>query len=215
MSDEVFNWLVDFGIISDFLPLIALLIILKKVHRKLWWTFFFISTFWIASDCLSVIFAHYSMNNFIIYNIYALVSTFVYLYLFIQLSENSIYRRLIWVICLIYELASVAALFYFNGWYSPAPIIDIFTGILPLIFSLLFFYDLFRSLRVPNLLAYPYYWINSAIMLHFGASFFAYVFLTVFYKNIVVLPYIWLIVLVSNIIYNILFVRGLWLMKRT
>jgi hypothetical protein len=94
-------------------------------------------------------------------------------------------------------------------------VIDVFTGIIPLVLSLLFFHNLFKSLRVPNLLEYPFYWINSAILLHFGVTFFTYIFYELFYFNIELSMYLWLIVIISNIVYNILFTRGLWLIKRT
>lgn len=215
MNDKILEIAGNIGLITDLFPFVVLFIVIGKVHHKMWWTLFFISFGWIASNQLAGLFADSGINNHIIFNIHALFSTFLYLYLFVQLNDSRIYRRLVGLTLIIYEFTAIFALFYCDGWYSHAPIIDIFTGIIPLILSMLFFYDLFKSLREPNLLAYPYYWINSAIMVHFGVSFFSYIFFGVFSKNYELFSYIWLFVLFSNIIYNILFARGLWLMKRT
>jgi hypothetical protein len=215
MNDEALEFIWNIGLVSDIIPFIVLFTILSKIHRKMWWTLFFVSTSWMISDCLSGVFAFYSFNNHIIINIYTLVSTIVYLYLYTQMSSSLIYKRIVWAVNISCVGLSTIVLFFYNGWYSHAPIIDVFTGIIPLILSLLFFYDLFKSLRVPNLLAYPFYWINSAIMVHFGVTFYSFVFFGVFSDNIELFSYIWLFVLMSNIIYNILFARGLWLMKRT
>ncbi|MFT6982960.1 MAG: hypothetical protein ACJAUD_001731 [Crocinitomicaceae bacterium] len=215
MSEEVFRWISYFGIVFDFFPLIMLLIINKKVHREMRWALFFVIISWIISDCLSSILGTYGINNFIVYNIFSIVSTCLYLLLFYYLDKRKIFGLTLLGIGFAYVFFSVSFISLNESWFLPVPIIDIFTGIIPLVLSLLFFYNLFKSLRVPNLLEYPFYCINTAIMMHFGMTFFIYIFLEVIYLNNQTAMYLWLIVIISNIIYNILFTLGLWLMKRT
>jgi hypothetical protein len=214
MSNQIFRWISEVGILSDFIPLIILLIVFKKVHRYLWWTLFCIAFSWLLSDGLTWFFARKSMNTYIIYNCYAIVSTCFYVLLFYNLNQNHSFRKVLIVVSSLYVIFSVWYITFTQSWFKPVPIIDVFTGLLPLILSLLFFYELFKSLRVPNLLKYSYYWINTAVMVHFGVTFFAYIFMEVLYQKESLFQYIYLIIIISNFVYNILFARGLWLMKR-
>lgn len=215
MSNQVFRWISEIGILSDFIPLIILLILFRKVHHYLWWTLFCITFSWLLSDCLTWFCARKSMNTYIIYNCYAIISTCFYVLLFYNLNQNRSFRKVLIVVSGLYVIFSVWYITYTQSWFKPVPVTDIFTGLFPLILSLLFFYELFKSLRVPNLLSYPYYWINAAVMVHFGVTFFAYIFMEILYQKEDLFQYIYLIIIVSNFVYNILFARGLWLMKRT
>ena len=215
MSNQVFRWINEIGILSGFVPFMALFFVIKKVHHYMWWTLFCILLTWLLSDCLTWFFARKSMNTYIIYNCYAIISTCFYALLFYDLNQSRPFRKVLLVVFGVYVIFSVWYISASHSWFKPVPIIDIFTGLLPLILSLLFFYELFKSLRVPNLLKYPYYWINSAVMVHFGVTFFAYIFMEILYQKEDLFQYIYLIIIISNIVYNILFARGLWLMKRT
>ncbi|MFT6443494.1 MAG: hypothetical protein ACJASQ_004076 [Crocinitomicaceae bacterium] len=179
------------------------------------WALFFIIISWIISDCLSIVLGTYSINNIIVHNIFNISSTCLYLLLFYFLEKSRLFGLVLLGIGIVYVFFSISFITMSESWFLPVPIIEIFTGIIPLVLSLLFFYTLFKSLRVVNLLQYPYYWINTAIILHFGVTFFTYIFLEVFYLDIELSMYLWLIIIISNIVYNILFTRGLWLMKRT
>ena len=215
MIYEIFKVVSKIGLFSTLIPFILLFFIYSKTHRKSWWVLFFIVTTWLLSDSIGWILANYGKNSLIVYNISSIVSTCFYIWLFVILRKNRRFSTIL--LCVTVSYVSFA-LIYFMFWkslYKPAPFVDTFSGLIPLVLSVMFFYDLLKSLREPNVLKYPYYWINTAIMVHFGVTFFAYLFLEFFYLDTNISMYLWLIIIFSNIIYNMLLAKGIWLIKRT
>lgn len=214
MSREVLFMFENIGISSSFIPFITLLILVNKIHHREWWILFFIIFTWLISECLNWALARNGINTIIIFNIYDIISTCFYIILFYSLNPKVVFQRFISILLLGYVLFSISFITLTHSWFVPQPIVGLVTILIPVVLSLLFFYELLKDLKVDNLFKYSYYWIVSAILFHFGMVFFTTLFTELIYLDDEVYKYTWLIVIFSNIIYNLLFARGIWLMKR-
>ena len=181
----------------------------------MWWILFSIIFVWILCDCLCWILARESINTIVIVNIYDTVSTCLYILLFYSLNENKSFRLGLVFLATSYVLFAVTTITLMQSWFLPQPIVGLITILIPVVLSILFFYELLKNLKVDNLFKYPYYWIACAILFRFGMVFFTVIFTELIYLDMEVYKYIWLIVIFSSIIYNLLITKGIWLMRRT
>lgn len=85
-------------------------------------------------------------------------------------------------------------------------------GILMLLLCILFFGRLLLKLDVPNLLAYPYFWFATGLMIYFSGTLFLFLYASK-YLAMGDITY-WLIHSLLNILLNIIFAITIWKGKK-
>ena len=204
----------DIGVFSALIPMITLLLVYKKAHHKYWWALFCIAFIWVTAELLNWTLSKLHMNNIIIFHLFEILSILAYAYLFCQLIKNKFFRRLLIASVILIDLSIVYYLTINQMWFDVVMPITMICALVPLVLSIVYFFHLMFNSDKIKLLRYPFYWINSAILISFGMAFFTYIFIEKIIVNPELTMYLWPIISISNFIYNILFSKGVWLMKK-
>lgn len=129
-------------------------------------------------DLAMLHFASHRTNNILFYNLsiplfYALLGGMFYF----KFSERSQRRFLI---------ASIIGLFFFCAWDVVNSNEDLHNmrehrvvlysktveGVLMILLILLYFYEIIKSLQIPNLLTFPFFWVCSGLLLYYSSLIF-------------------------------------------
>lgn len=215
MSVYSFDILLEISILAAFLPVILLLINIKSIFSRDGGVLFFLAILWLLIEILNYGFAIYGINTYLNLHIFDTLSTILYLAYFKTIFNSNFERRLLDIIGFVYVLVTVTSIIAMNAYFITVMTNLALTMTIPFILALLAFYRLAKEAKVTNLLAEPKYWINSAILIHFGMSIVGVLISDVMYDNLNLHLYIWPVVIISNIFYNILFSIGAWKMRRT
>jgi hypothetical protein len=214
MIDEVSNVIMNIGMVTAILPLLALFIIFSKAHRRSWWALFIIVIIWFVAEALNWIFAANEINNLMVFHLFAILSIVAYSNLYFKLINNKRFRIILIISIVLIETFLIGHLFLNALWLKTSMIITMTGVLVPFLLSIVFFYELMLNPVDGKLTGYPYYWINTAILIHFGMAFFTLIFIERIVGNSELTLYLWPIVSISNIIYNILLSKGIWQMKQ-
>lgn len=103
---------------------------------------------------------------------YAVFEFFLIAYLYWLEFQKKSYRILIGCLCSIYVIGMFIAFFQHKNIDVIQDIIDIIEAIAILLLSITFFFKTIIDLEIPKLTNYPFFWLNSAFLLYFGANFF-------------------------------------------
>ncbi len=95
---------------------------------------------------------------------------FTYLY-WLEFRKKS-YRIVIVFLCSIYVIGIIIPFFQHKNIDFIQDIIDIIEAITIILLSIIFFFKTIIDLEIPKLTNYPFFWLNSAFLLYFGANFF-------------------------------------------
>ncbi len=86
----------------------------------------------------------------------------------------------------------------------------IYVEITILILSIVYFFVEFVRMKIPDLTKHFFFWINSALMIYFGSSFFLFLFESIIRSDDYLFNYTWPIQLISTIIMNLVIIVGTW-----
>lgn len=216
MSVESFAILLLFSVFSAGAPLLILLINLRSTFSSsVGRVLFFLAGLWLLVEILNTFFGYNGLNTNLNFHIFDLLSTVLYLIYFKSIFKEQWERKALDIIMVIYVIITVSTIIVKQAYFVPVMTNLALTMLLPFLLSLLSFYRIARTSRVTNLIQEPNYWINSAILIHFGMSIVGSLISDVLYNNLNLHLFIWPFVIVSNIFYNILFSVAAWKMRRT
>lgn len=214
MTKELFSVITDIGIISSFLPVIAF-VLKGKTRHSLRRVLLLLALTWLVAECLNWFLAENRLNTFIVYHFYDSISTILYLVLFHQVFPRKYKRSLMLSIGSFYLVLLWGYIIYNNGLFMPITFTSVLSALIPLLLALVNFYFIATETRFEKLTSEPFFWINSAILIHFGVSLVSFISVEAILGYPMVQMYLWTILIVSNIIHNILFSIGVWQMRRT
>lgn len=210
MSDEFYFLLSDLGGLSSLIPFVVAFFCYRKTHQNLWWVLFLLSLVWLLSDGICWILAKQSINNFPVFHVYDILSTILYALLYVIVLRGFLHYWFILGALTIYLICHTAVLVQLDGLYRPVAIVPIIASAIPLTLSVVWFIKTLIEAEVPRITKSPMYWINSAILIHFGVGLMTKVSHEFYYLEGSASSFLWIIVIFSNIIHNILFSIGLW-----
>jgi len=215
MSIFGFEILLNISIVSAFLPFAMLLTIKNSTFLNFKKVLLFLTSFWIVTEGVNFMLAHSGLNTYLNVHIFDIVSTLIYIqYYKLMFKSKKVHNQLNYL-GLAYLIAVLSNLIFNQAFFEPLIFNVALTMLIPFTLSLLTFYNLAKEASITNLLREPTYWINSAILIHFGMSITGVLISDIMYHNLNLHLYIWPVVIISNIIYNILFTIGVWQMRRT
>lgn len=151
-------------------PIITFMI--RSAHHKKAVRFFFI--YLVAKFCIELLMfymASEGMNNLFLGNILTIVTYCLIAKMFHEAYEGLMYKKTVtW--CSVVFFGVVIIDTYRDGFIDSFRYSSMFECIFIMTFSLLYFHELIRHPRVPNLFAYPFFWLCSALILYFATMVF-------------------------------------------
>lgn len=107
------------------------------------------------------------INNLYLGNLLTIAGFFLIARMFIEMYESRFRRRVVdtceylFLVVLAYDLArdGMAYTFRYTGMFSCVFI---------MLFCLMYFYELIRHPKIPDLLAYPFFWVCSGLLIYFA-----------------------------------------------
>ena len=203
------------SIFSVSIPLIFYVANLKNSSRAIHATGALIIISGIADIIGSVLFDQHR-SNALIYNIQDTLQFTLLSWIFLELISLRKLRIILYSGIVVYIVSLITVTLFFQSFIENQTIMWAASGIIILIFSIIFFFYLLSGLPTPNILTFPYSWINAGIFFYFSFSLYLfvisdYLFLKVEREAALL---IWSFHNINNIIKNILFAVGISLMER-
>ncbi len=215
MSILGFEILLNISVICALLPILALLLVYNSTTHKLRKVLFLLAVLWFTAEVANMIVGSFGLSTYLNLHIFDITSTLLYLLYFKLILKGERIKALIQIISGVYLIISIGTIVLTGSYFRPVLTNLALTMILPFVLSLISFYRIAKDVQVNNLLNEPTYWINGAILIHFGMSIVGSLICDIMYNNLNLHLYIWPVVIISNILYNILFTIGAWKMRRT
>lgn len=215
MTFDNFYILLEISILCAFLPIIVFFFYVKSINQTSDLVLFFLAALWLTFEILNYIFALCGRNTNLNIHIYDLISTLLYLIYFKHIFKSDTINKILNVTGILYTVVTIVMIVINSAYFDTVLTNLALTMTIPFVLALLSFYKIAKDANVNNLLNNPSYWINSAILIHFGMSLTVVLISDIMYDNLNLHLYIWPVVIISNIFYNILFTIGAWQMRRT
>jgi hypothetical protein len=211
---ELFFKIIYFG--SVFSPLLTLgsgvYCILKKgsINKSI---VFLLPVLSLISDGLIWIFSGYKMNAFILVHMYTLCAGMVYLYYFWSIRLFS--KLFSGILATLFIALSIVTLSTKSGIAWVNIYSGIFLCLIGIIGSLNYFFRSIRELKYSRLSDDFHFWINVAILVYFGMTFFISLFEGYIRQmNQSNFIYTFIIMYIGNILYNSIISFGIWKTNR-
>lgn len=189
----------------------AIYIVLKNksiIRKNTFWIMLTILSIGVSTDLISSLIIHFEIYSSIQEYLYA----FILGPLIFVLYKNEIS---IWSIKLLCKAHIVVYFLSFLSYFILKFdfMIDVNVIYIPLIItvlalSLIYLFDTFSKMEIPDLTKSFFFWINTGFMIYFGFSLFLHFFMKIVTQDINIFMYTWPIQLVSTIIFNITIIIG-------
>lgn len=202
------------GIASTLIPIIMLFYV-NKAHSRLWWALLLISCLWLTSDLVTVVFSWFGYNTFVVFNTYDLLSTVLFILVYKNVLKSPLTNKLLNILIPVYVISYISLFFFIGDWFAPNTVCALMTMFIPITLSILYFYQLLSDQEIRKLYEHSFFWINSAVLIHFGMAFFVIGFHDLFFLNSKLTSWLWPILMISNVFYNLILTVGVWRMRQT
>jgi hypothetical protein len=196
---------VSFG--SILLPILIALFDLKRTWTDLR-LLCLILILSLASDLLSLLFIRYSINTYIVGNIY-LITQFAVLALMFR--KNLPYRLGVDTLLILATLLCIVNLTNFQGPWIFNSFSNVVASLALIGLCMFYFYRLINDLPIVHIQHLPMLWITFGVLTYYAGNFF--LFLVNNYLTLGVFgsqPIMWILHNLLNIIKNVLFAIALW-----
>ncbi|MCG8576579.1 MAG: hypothetical protein MI810_17000 [Flavobacteriales bacterium] len=151
-------------------------------------------------------------NNLWIFHIHSYLEVLCFAGIFYLIFEKSPLRHVCLVVIALFFAFGISYVLYHQSFYQFNSMERGVEGILMLLLCILFFGRLLLKLDVPNLLAYPYFWFATGLMIYFSGTLFLFLYASK-YLAMGDITY-WLIHSLLNILLNIIFAITIWKGKK-
>lgn len=204
--------------LSPVLPLIILITRMKRVTVVYAVTLLLLTTLPFFSDWIcyfsSYIFHSHNCNS--IFHVYTLSIGLVISYLFYSELRKHKISLIIPILTFLFILISIFEFFYSDGYLENNTFSYTYLTILCFTTSLAYFYFLLNEMKVKNILNHSFFWISSAMLIYYGATFSISIFEELIRSdNMELLFAVWPIQLIATIVYNLLLTIAFWNLKKT
>ena len=111
-------------------------------------------------------------NNTPLYNFFSIFEFIFYLYIIKNIIHNKRIRKIITIVMVLYPIAALINIFFILGSVNKLHITTYSLGcLLIVIFSIYYFYELFKSTASVNLKREPAFWIITGLLFFYTCSF--------------------------------------------
>jgi len=213
-----YDTLVLFSMYSPILPLIILLKNIRRVTVIYAVTLLLLTIIPFFSDwfCYYSSYLFHSHNCNPIFHVYTLSIGLVIAFLFHKELRKKNLSLILLFLTTIFIFLSFFEFFYLDGYLKNDTLSNTYLTILVFSFSLVYFYHLLIEMKIANILTHSFFWICSAFIVYFGATFSISIFEEIVRSdNMELFLAVWPIQLVTTIIYNLLLTIAFWNLKKT
>jgi hypothetical protein len=205
MQTAIFFAYISFG--SILIPLSIAVIDLRRAWTNLRWLCL-ILIISLASDLISLLFVQYSLNTYIIGNVYLIIQFSLLALLFRNNLQHQIGIDIATIASILFCLVNIIN---FQGAWVLNSVSNVLTSLVLIGFSLYYFYRLLNDLPIIHVQQLPMLWITFGVLTYYGGNFF------LFLVNNYLTPGVagsqrvmWILHNLLNIIKNVLFAIALW-----
>jgi hypothetical protein len=124
------------------------------------------------ADFYSLITAHYGINNLDVLHIYTILEGSFFLLFYRSLFKDALVKKLMLVVIAAYILFAVYHSFFLANMFEFNSVTRVAECIILTTCGMYFFYTLFADDEYINLKRYPYFYINSGVLLYFMGNIF-------------------------------------------
>lgn len=162
------------GVFITIIPI--LLIFRRKAYIDP--VFFILLIYLLIKLTIDLIMFHYAafrLNNIIFENFTVIVRYCFFSAMFLYKLESKIYRRFLWATMIVFTSFSMwdflvvnpnLSDFHNHKGFLYASTVEC---ILMIFWTLLYFYETIKTLKIPNLLTYPFFWLCAGILLYYSS----------------------------------------------
>lgn len=144
-------------------------------------TFKFLLFFLIAKLVIDLVMFHLAslrVNNLFLFNIFIVIRYSLLSGMFYYKFETAFVKSLIFPVAVIFSIVS-----FWDVWYSNNDLTNLnahkivkygltIESLLMICLTLIYFYEVIRSLKIPNLLSFPFFWVCSGLLLYYSSLIF-------------------------------------------
>ncbi len=162
----------------------------------------------LASDLLSILLIQYSLNTYLIINIYLIAQFSLLVWVF---REQLPYQRITDIILLIFILFCIINISIFQGPWVFNSVSNVVASLILIGFCIFYLYRLLNDLPIVHIHHLPMLWITFAVLTYYAGNFFLFLvknYLT--YGDSGSHKLMWILHNLLNISKNILFAIALW-----
>lgn len=168
-----------------------------------------------ALECIGTILWLNKTSNLWLGHVHSLLEFLLLANLYRLLLKNFVPKWFIPLLMLLFSVFSGINTFYFQDLAEFNSYVKMTEAGLLMLLALLFFYKLLRELSVARLELYPFFWINSGVLLYFASNFFVFLYsnYTLMYSQQTGI-FIWFIHALFFILFNLFMMIGIWVAPR-
>lgn len=196
-------------------PLTFLFFRWKEAPRVVWWLLFCFFVVTLLGEWWTGVLARNWVNNYFLIHILTIINMSLLVPLMLYMLKSTKIRNLTLFGFFIILGVSLFEFVYNQGYLKPNTVTYSLYSLIMIMLSIAFFFQLLSDFKIKSLLNYYPLWINSAVLLFFGTSFFVMLLRSSFYMNRDISNAVWPILLISNIVFHLLLTVAIWVMKRT
>jgi hypothetical protein len=165
------------SVVVTILPLILIIYRRAYVDPSFKLLLFFLITK-LAVDLLMFHFATQRTNNLFLFNIFIIIRFALFSGMFYYKFESARVRGFIFPVTLIFSIITILDIWYCNDNLMNLHLHRIvkysltIESLLMIFLTLLYFYEVIKSLKIPNLLSFPFFWVCSGLLLYYSSLIF-------------------------------------------
>lgn len=202
-----------FAILTTLLPLSLGITFFKQLGRSV--QFIVILCFFtFLSDIINGTLALYGIPNSLGFRIYTAFQFSIISLFFLELYRNRNLRLAIITFLTVFVIILIVDLFALN---LPSMVVEPFestyTGIIIIVFSLIYFYKIFNEMKIQKLEKNGLFWIVSGLLFYFSSTLVLFMLSNYVLNGEGIFWNFWLINIIANIILNIILTIGIWLSR--
>lgn len=133
-------------------------------------------------ETIAVWMANNGKYNVQLYNILSSIEIMFFLWFFMQIIDNTAVKRIIKITIIIYPLIVLANKFLVQKGLQYHSLTAGLGGLLVVVAAVYYFFELFDSDKIINLVREPAFWISSGLLFFYSCSFPLFTLITFFYS---------------------------------
>lgn len=155
----------------------------------------------------------FHLNGSLVYHCYTLIELFFLTLLYKHFFNNVKIKHAINIVVVLFFIFKIFDLIFFSSILEPDALAMTIEAIIMIILGIIYFDQVLREMKIPNLEKHPMFWINSGILIYFSGSLFLFLFGPFIFSNKSFYQNFWSIHSMLIMAKHILFAVGLWLQK--
>lgn len=155
------------------------------------------------------------MNNFPLLHIFTWVENLLFSFYFYKIYRERIARSIVVIVSILFLVFWIAALYINPGMLFDIPKeTRLIECLIMMVFCIYFYFELFLSSEIVNLMRYPHYWLVSGFLLYFAGTLFLNIIGDMAINTAQLGFYGYDIHSVLNIFLNLIFTLTLWIARK-